>query len=219
MNMQDQLKNRRTYKVIGDTAQPARQPEMKADTLDEIILAAGNAPFHYPCDRIHMQTMRSPVPWRCYKLDTTACQDLMHHLIESGDTTKVPNMLAAAQYLLQVTWLPDPGTILGDTTSKEEPVFAGTLRNMEHIAAGSAFIQSVLLGAEQSGFKTYWSSGGPLRGETVFSALEIPMGELLLGSIFLFPNEPENAEIKQGNLAGKRGGLSDWSAWREINKV
>ena len=219
MNTLDQLKNRRTYKVIGDTTHPSEPSNIKTDALDEIILAAGNAPFHYACDRIHMQTMQSPVPWRCHKLDTTGCQYLMQNLIDRGDTTKVPNMLAAAQYLLQVTWLPDSGTILGDATSKEEPVFAGTLRNMEHIAAGSAFIQSILLGAEQAGFKTYWSSGGPLRGEDVFSALGIPAIELLLGSVFLFPDEPKSAEIKQGNLASKRGQLSDWSRWCEINKV
>ncbi len=210
------LEKRRTFKIIGDTATPSGTPDVTADELDTILASAGNAPFHYPCDRTHMETMPSPVPWRCHKLNTTACHGLMQTMLEDGDTTKVPNMLAAAQYLLQVTWLPDPGTILGDVTSKDESVFAGTLRNMEHIAAGSAFIQSLLLAGEAAGFKTYWSSGGPLRGKAVFDALSIPTTELLLGSVFLFPNEPENAEIKAGNLATKRGVVSDWSRWCKL---
>jgi len=213
MNLQNILAKRRTYKMIGNPASPVTIAKTAREPLDQIIASAGNAPFHYPCDRIHMGTLPSPVPWRCYKLETQSCHGLMQSLIDNGDTTKVPNMLAAAQYLLQVTWLPDPGTITGEATSNEEPVFSGTLRNMEHIAAGSAFIQSLLLATEDAGFKTYWSSGGPLRGKSVFKALDIPLTELLLGSIFLFPDEQKHAEIKPGKLADKRGTFTDWSRW------
>ncbi|MDJ0614620.1 MAG: hypothetical protein QNJ29_13200 [Rhizobiaceae bacterium] len=219
MNVKKCLEERRTYKIIGTIAYPTEEALIDKDTIDDILKSAGNAPFHYPCDRVHMDTLSSPVPWRCYKLDTVACHELMHMLLDTGDATKVPNMLAAAQYLLQVTWLPDPGTFSGESQSKEDPMFSGTLRNMEHIAAASAFAQSLLLAAEEAGFKTYWSSGGPLRKKPVFDALGIPHTELLLGSIFLFPNEPKHAEIKSGNLADKRGAPNDWSRWCAPTKV
>lgn len=211
------LKNRRTYKVIGDISE-AQQPEtLDQDGIDELLAAAGNAPFHYACDRSHMESFNSPVPWRVYKLDWQACQALKNWRLENGDTTKIPNMLSAAQFLLQVTWLPDPGTISGDVTSKDGEVFKGTLRNMEHIAAASSFIQSLLLAADVAGFKTYWSSGGPLRTPETFDLLGIPKNQLLLGSIFLFPADPSNVEIKAGALAEKRGSIEDWSRWAKIS--
>ena len=137
-------------------------------------------------------------------------------MIRSGDATKIPNMLAAACGLLQVTWLPDEGTIKGDVTAKDAPVFDGTLRNMEHIAAASAFVQSLLLAADAQGFRTYWSSGGPLRGGEVFSLLGIPDTQLLIGSVFLFPADPKDADVRPGALANARGEVGDWSRIVEI---
>lgn len=215
--MLEALDKRRTYKVIGNVDHPTSESRVSAITVDKIVENAGNAPVHYACDRVHLSELTSPVPWRCYKLDGSGCRTLMNILIEAGDTTKVPNMLAAADYLLQVTWLPDDGTIVNPEPDKEEQAFTGTLRNMEHIAAASAFIQSLLLAAESEGFKTYWSSGGPLRKQQTFSILGIPPKEILLGSVFLFPSDPENAEIKAGNLAEKRGEPSQWSKWLEID--
>lgn len=215
--MQNQLAQRRTYKVIGDPKAPAKAHPTGKHDIAQVLQAAGNAPFHYACDKSHTAALPSPVPWRCHALDHCAVLALMHHLIASGDTTKVPNMLAAAQFLLQITWLPDQGTIIADGRGKEGAVFEGTLRNMEHIAAASAFIQSVLLAAEETGFKTYWSSGGPLRSAQTFEILAIPQTELLLGSIFLFPDKPQNAEIKPGAMAERRGNLTDWSRWCEVS--
>ena len=145
------------------------------------------------------------------------CRSLMQERIDGGDVTKIPNMLAAAQFLLQITWLPEPGTIASDPVSKDAAVFEGTLRNMEHIAAASAFTQSVLLAADNAGFKTYWSSGGPLREAKFFSRLEIPQNQLLLGSIFLFAGVQRKSEVKSGSLADKRGYLDDWSRWVDIS--
>jgi len=210
------LQQRRTYKVIGDLQRPeAVAPEL-ADKVNSLIEAAGNAPFHYACSREHQDDLSSPVPWRVYALGGDACRKLMAERVAEGDQTKIPNMLAAAQFLLQVTWLPDTGTIKGDVTAKEGEVFEGTLRNMEHIAAGSAFVQSLLLSADAAGFKTYWSSGGPLRGSAFFDRVGIPQNQLLLGSVFLFPGEPENSEVKSGSMAEKRGPVTSWSRWVEI---
>ena len=160
--------------------------------------------------------MPSSVPWRVHKLSAKDCNKLGEFLIDDGDVTKVPNMLTAADYLLQVTWLPDEGTIINRDAGKDEEAFKGTMRNMEHIAAASAFIQSLLLAGEANGFMTYWSSGGVLKSEKVFDYLTIPTHQLLLGSIFFFSKQVAHAEIKQGGMKDVRGSIDDWSKWCEL---
>ncbi|MGI9351116.1 MAG: hypothetical protein ACR2O3_06105 [Rhizobiaceae bacterium] len=209
--MLNSLSKRRTHKVIGDPANPENAGQEQNSLMQRLLEAAGNAPFHYACDRQHQLEMSSPVPWRAYILDTENCRNLMAELLASGDTTKIPNMLAATRFLVQVTWLPDPGTLQGEPMEKDQPDFEGTQRNMEHIAAASAFIQSLLLAAIDAGFKTYWSSGGPLRTRKMFRRLCIPENQMLLGSVFLFPDELKNGEIRPGAMVAARGGVSDWS--------
>jgi len=216
MQIDEVLSARKTSKIIADLASHSNVDPIEADVLDDLIEKAGNAPFHYACGNIHRDEFDSAVPWRAYKLDRVGCMDLMNALIVAGDQTKIPNMLAAAQYLVQVTWLPDEGTLLSKVPVKEGAQFEGTLRNMEHIAAASAFAQNLLLAATGAGFRTYWSSGGPLRSPAVFDQLGISENELLIGSIFLYPKNVSNAEIKSGSMADKRGELADWSRWCEI---
>ncbi len=213
MNLLQTLENRRTWKVLGNVDDAQKTASIGKDDLDTLIAAAGNAPFHYGCDKGHQKNLTSNVPWRVYKLDAAECNKLLNFLVNQGDATKVPNMLAAAEYLLQVTWLPD---INDNVEPGEECEFAGTRRNMEHIAAASAFIQSLLLVADNAGFKTYWSSGGALRNKETFEKLSISSDEMLLGSIFLFPADPKDAEIKSGSMKDKRGNLDDWTVWCEI---
>ena len=210
-NLSLRIAGRRTRKVIGQIEAAVTTSSRTRDEITAMLETAGNAPFHYPCDRIHLEHFSSPVPWRAYVLDTSAKSDLMTFLLENGDTTKVPNMIAAAEYLIQVTWLPDEGTL--NAWGEEEIKFSGTLRNMEHIAAASAFVQSLILIAEEQGFQTYWSSGGPLRGPDIFKKLGIPDFEQLLGSIFLYPQNVGDAEVKSGKLAESRGNVDTWSKW------
>ncbi len=191
---------------VSDTSDPA----MDRDKIDGILEAAGMAPFHHPSASHHHTMHQSPVPWRVYKLDQSSCLSLMKRLVASGDVTKVPNMLSAAQYLLQVTWLPDEAN---EASTQGGALFIGTIRNMEHIAAASAMVQSLLLAATDAGMKTYWSSGGPLRSSEAFDYIGISRKELLLGAIFLFPAESKNAEEKPGKMRELRGELSDWSLW------
>jgi len=212
----ENLRSRRTYKMIGNTSQPISSSSTANSMIDTILENAGNAPFHHGCDRLHKSSLTSSVPWRAYKLDPFATNRLMDFLIQSGDVTKVPNMLAAAEYLVQVTWLPDEGTLENRNAGKDKAAFSGTLRNMEHIAAASAFVQSLLLAGEEKGFRTYWSSGGALKSASVFDYLGIPDTQLLLGSIFLFPSQVENAEVKPGAMRDARGSVQDWSVWCEI---
>jgi len=212
----EKLNVRRTYKVIGDLNNPVKSSSVDQENIDEILSACANAPFHYACDRTHKAEMPSSVPWRVHKLNVLDCNQLGKFLIDAGDTTKVPNMLTAAVYLLQVTWLPDEGTIINRDAGKDDEAYKGTMRNMEHIAAASAFIQSLLLAGEEKGLMTYWSSGGALKSEKVFDYLTIPTRELLLGSIFFFSKEVAHAEIKQGAMKDARGNLEDWSKWCEL---
>lgn len=209
------LLKRRTYKILADTDQAASPGNQGRDEIDNLLLSAGNAPVHYACDRVHLDQLTSPVPWRVYKFEGSSCRSLMSEMLASGDTTKIPNMLAAAEYLLQVTWLPDEGTIRNAAAGKEEIVFDGTLRNMEHIAAASSFIHSLLLVFEEAGFKTYWSSGGPLRSAAMFENMKIPLNQLLLGSVFLFPQDIGSSEVKTGSMADRRGSPDQWSVWAD----
>ena len=212
MKTSEAISRRRTDKVLGEPQSALPIGNYPHEQIDEFLKTAGNAPFHYASHTTHHKELSSCTPWRAYKLDATGCRKLMDAMIHSGDTTKIPNMLAAADYLLQITWLPDPQ----DENEKCETAFMGTQRNMEHIAAASAFTQSLLIAATDAGFRTYWSSGGPLRSDKVFSMLDIPVGEILLGSIFLFPQDVGNSEIKAGGMHDRRGALEDWSSWREV---
>ncbi len=216
MGISEKLATRRTYKVIGDVASPVKKTAVTTQTIDQILEESANAPFHYGCDRIHRSSLTSCLPWRAYKLDTKACNKLMAALIDSDDSTKVPNMLAAADYFIQVTWLPDEGTIINRDAGKDEQAFVGTLRNMEHIAAASAFIQSLLLAGEEQGYMTYWSSGGALKSAIVFDHLNISHSELLLGSVFFFSRDEQHTEIKSGAMKDARGESHEWSKWCEI---
>ena len=217
MSIIEKLGKRRTYKTIGDLNTPVCKSSFEKADIDNLLSASANAPFHYACDRVHKSELSSSVPWRAYKLTPDGSNALKDFLIKSGDPTKVTNMLAAAEFVFQVTWLPDDGTIVDREAGKDEVAFKGTLRNMEHIAAASAFIHSLLLVAEEQGYMTYWSSGGALKSEYVFEYLKIPLGELLLGSIFLFPKDIENAEIKPGAMKDARGIVEEWSKWCEIS--
>ena len=216
MSVIEKVMERRTYKVIGDLQLPVQVNKLEKAKIDEFLSASANAPFHYACDRIHKTLLSSSVPWRVHKLQANDCNALKDFLTQSGDVTKVPNMLSAASFLFQVTWLPDENTIINRDAGKEEQAFLGTMRNMEHIAAASAFIQSLLLLGEEQGFMTYWSSGGALKSARVFEHLEIPLSELLLGSIFFFSKDVDHAEIKMGAMKDARGEVGDFSRWCKI---
>lgn len=205
------LRDRKTAKVLADIDAPLPVASDNKETIDALLNEAGWAPFHHPSSSGHQKTLTSPVPWRFYKFDADECRNLLAKLRETDPTSgKILNMLAAADALLQVTWLPD----LQDLDSvAEDQEFVGSLRNMEHIAAASAAVQSFLLLATQKGFRTYWSSGGVLRSDAVFERMGIPLQQILLGSIFLFPQDIGTSEIKPGKMRDKRGRTEDWSVW------
>ncbi len=205
------IRDRKTAKVLADIDAPLPVASDNKKTIDALLGEAGWAPFHHPSSSGHQTKLPSPVPWRFYKFDAHECRNLLAKLRETDPASgKILNMLAAADALLQVTWLPD----LQDLDSvADDQEFVGSLRNMEHIAAASAAVQSFLLLATQKGYRTYWSSGGVLRSDSVFERMGIPTQQILLGSIFLFPQDVGASEIKPGKMRDTRGGTEDWSVW------
>lgn len=204
------IRARRTTKVLADVALPAVDARR---TVEELVAVAGWAPFHKPAARVHLEPggMTSIVPWRFHLVDAPGCRALREVLLERGDRSKIPRLLGAAAALVQGTWLPNP------PRGPVEGLFEATEENMEHVAAAGAAVQSLLLAATARGIPTYWSSGGVLRGAEAFGWLGIPAGEILLGSVFLFPAEHPGAEVNPGAHRDRRGAPSDWSRWVEVD--
>jgi nitroreductase len=204
------IRERRTSKVLADEPLPAADAR---EAVEALVATAGWAPFHRVAARVHQESgaLTSIVPWRFYLLDAAGCRALRQALLERGDKSKVPRMLAAATALVQATWLPNPpkGPVTG--------LFEATEENMEHVAAAGAAVQNLLLAATARGIPNYWASGGALRGPEAFRWMGIPAGEILLGSIFLFPTETGDAEINPGSHRDRRGAPADWSRWVELD--
>lgn len=212
------IRDRRTVKVFAAAPPDAAAPSV----IEELLEAASWAPFHRGAAKVHLEegTLQSKVPWRAYVLEAAACRVLAEKLLEQEDKSKVPPMLAAATALFQITWLPDPP----ESTPTELPaegakplLFDPTDKNMEHIAAAGAAIQNLLLAATARGLPSYWSSGGALRKRQNLDLLGIPAGEILLGSVFLFPpGSDQGTELAFGGLREQRGKTEEWSRRVEL---
>ncbi len=131
-------------------------------------------------------------------------------------------MLAAASHLIIATWLPNPANSASkaESSTLAHEVFEPTIDNVEHIAAASAAIQTLLLAATAAGISNYWSSGGVLRTPELFSKLGIPDNQRLLGAIFLFPAEvPDDCsvEIATSKLRAQRSSSS--AGWSRVVKL
>lgn len=198
------IQNRKTVKLLSDTPGDSN---LEAEVIDSLLSTAGWAPFHRPASKVHQENsaLNSKVPWRFYLLDGPTCRTLRERLIQEGDETKIPKMLATAATLVQVTWLPNP------KTSSEAKHYDPTLENMEHIAAASAAVQNLLVAATARDIQTYWSSGGGLRIPENMKRLGIPDTEILLGSIFLFTQVPEGSIANSGKLRDQRGEVTSWA--------
>lgn len=200
----DIAKARRTVKLLPDPPEPLTGTGLSREVVDALLEPAGFAPFHRaaPAARGGEGAVE---PWRVHALDKTGCAALIPRLNEMPKSPgKVVNMLAAADALLLVTWLPEEGR---DWTASD--------LNMEHIAATGAMIQTLLLAATERGIGNYWSSGGVLADEA-FDLLGIGREERLLGAIFLWPDAPEGVEAKPGKLRGQRRAPMHWTRWIEV---
>ncbi|MGY6650308.1 hypothetical protein [Wenyingzhuangia sp. IMCC45574] len=223
MNIDNIIKSRKTQKVLANEAwEVATNKEELTNTINELLDLAAAAPYHYKSDLSYQSDeneLNSCLPFRCYVLDTGNCRALVQYADEQEiELKKLKNMLNAADALLVVTWLPKIQD--KDLAKEEEPFpFEGSLTNMEHIAAGSAAIQNVLIGATAREIPNYWSSGGALRDKELRNYLEISMREILLGAIFLFPKDAEEREvfIKLGGLRNAGKEKNTWSKWVDKN--
>ncbi len=213
MNVEKAIEQRRTIKVLAAEDFPCRDIQQ---TVQELIQVAGWAPFHRACEEMHRQNGLTGIePWRFYCLAASACRRLKP-LIPKENAGKIPMMLASADALVLVTWLPNSG----DAPSIDgERGFVANHQNMEHIAAASAAIQNLLVAATARGIANYWSSGGVLRLPVVFGQLGIPTTEILLGAIFLFPDESTwksaatQPEVVTSKLRESRQSPAAWSRW------
>ncbi|PID66234.1 MAG: hypothetical protein CR975_03940 [Gammaproteobacteria bacterium] len=179
------IRQRRTLKVLSQAPLPVKPRD--ENLIHTLIESAYYAPFHYPCHQQYRQDKVSPLPWRFYVLDSQACRRLRDSLQQAGKKMgKIALMLNSADYLMQVTWCPQP-----QPQADSDALFAGHLVNMEHIAASGAAIQNVLLTATALGYENYWSSGGVLRETFTYEQLSIESAEILLAALFIFPNQAE----------------------------
>jgi len=198
---------RRTVKLLPDPATPLAGEGLSRAAVEALLAAAGFAPFHRACAtaRAGGGGGGAVEPWRVHALDKGACSALIPRLDSLAKPPgKIANMLAAADALVLVTWLPEEGAA----------AWAANEVNMEHIAATGAMIQTLLLAATERGIGNYWSSGGVLAGEA-FGMLGIGPEERLLGAIFLWPEMPEGVEAAPGKLRGQRAAPDRWTRWIE----
>ncbi|MGB1288355.1 MAG: nitroreductase family protein, partial [Aggregatilineales bacterium] len=173
------IRARKTAKISGDVTNCLEQTDAHQERIREavtgIIEAAGWSPYHKAAHKMHLNDpMTSPVPWRFYVLDKTACCGLLNAIRSQAETNsdpkweramlkRIPRLLAGTDVLIQVTWLPEPANS-GDVVEFSH-------RNIEHVAAASAAIQNLMLAAEARGMHTYWSSGGILRESILFDMM------------------------------------------------
>ncbi len=219
MNTDQAIKNRKTEKILATKALniPDNNTNLH-NTITQLLDLAAHAPFHHVCNNVHSEKeLNSALPWRSYVLDTTNCRKLLEYInVNNIKAGKINNMLAVANALIITTWLPEPmdNKVQNDTSI----IYTGNLKNMEHIAAASSAIQNILLGATSRNIPNYWSSGGVLRNDTLFNFLKIPLNEILLGALFLFPEDSQklNVTIKHGALRNKGKELPTWSKFIEL---
>ncbi len=219
------IKNRKTVKVLSDNPWPQNLSKKEQDDLiPELLELASFAPYHHKCNPGFTKEDRelsSCLPYRFYTLSTQECRKLAVWIKEQQiNAGKIPQMLHTADLLFLVTWLPEPNSNLVDLLPEEEQVpFDGSRKNMEHIAAASAAIQNVLIGATAKKIPSYWSSGGPLRKKPIHDLLKIQLDEILLGSIFLFPKHVNqtDAKIIEGHLRNEGKQLETWSKMVEFS--
>lgn len=210
MDLDSAIRTRTTRKVLANADHPTPGSLSREQVL-ELLATAGWAPFHRPCDESHRSqaALTGIEPWRFHTLLAEQCRHTKEFLLagtQREQAGKIPLMLAAADALILATWLPNP-----PDTRSAEGLFDPSLANMEHIAAAAAAIQNLCLAATARGIANYWSSGGVLRSPESFQFLSIPTDEILLGAVFLFPEDTRSAEVVSSKLRERRTSVEHWA--------
>jgi len=216
-SIDDIIKKRKTQKVLAETPWSSAMKAEDAQVLvSELLDLASYAPYHYRCNENYMaqKELSSCLPYRMYVLDHEKCRKTAD-FIEKNDLKagKITNLLLSADILIIATWLPEPN--MENTDGIRNISFEGNLKNMEHIAATSAAIQNMLLGATERQIPSYWSTGGKLRDGILRDYLNIPRDEIMMGGIFLFPKDAEKREARiiPGALREEGKEKNSWSLW------
>ncbi len=216
MTTDEAIQKRKTVKLRADPFNPL--PVVKGhdfkSTIEELLILAGKAPFHHENhEKRRTEHLPGAEPWRFHVLDCRSCRTLLDSLNRETPmkaSEGIRRMLAAADALILTTWLPEP-------SRKNTRPFYPNLKNMEHIAAAGAAIQNLLLAATSKEINAYWSTGGVLRKPKLLNFLDIPGHEVLIGAVFLFPEEfPESVQIKTGKNRDKRGDIVDFMRWVRV---
>lgn len=234
------ISSRKTSKVLLPVELRAEQHALwqnqHTHTLQQLLEAASWAPFHKRAHEQHLDDdLTAPMPWRFHVLDPDACTRLLMFLESQNSAhpdskwsrawqSKIKEMVSACGVLIQATWLPDPASTPdsaeGIVSEGGDSPNSGSItgpefnqKNIEHVAAASSAVQSLLVAAQSHQWLSYWSSGGILRDDDVFDYLGISRREQLLGSVFLSPEAHSSARIIEGGLRDQRGDLSGWVHW------
>lgn len=222
------IRERKTLKVLRDPGNCVDlSPEISAglhSAVSASLEVAGWAPFHKPAHKdAHLREgLPSVVPWRFYVLEKSGCCAVLDRLraqaLAQPDSkwsraweSKLTRVLSGTGTVVLTTWLPDPAPSGGAPELNEN--------NQEHIAAASAAVQNLLLAAEARGLRTYWSTGGILKDVEVFGWLGIPANQILLGAVFLAPDEAPHDALEGGSWRDKRGGPAEWSVWIDAARL
>ncbi len=190
------IRERKTFKVLGDPAVPVELDRAVAEKGDEIvrmaIADAAFAPFHY--DR---KTDGLPEPFRFHAIWGRECREIAKRFSNwfplAKPTNKLPSMLSVCGAVVLVTWLPDLD--LDTELEKSRQI------NEEHLAAAAAAVQNLMLVLTARGYGTYWSSGGQFRLPEMFSKLDIPDRERLVAAVFV--EYPQTMDLDIPRIPGK----------------
>ncbi len=195
------IRSRVTEKVLAtDGFKHQLSAEIEAENDQKVVEAletAGWAPFHYPRNVDGIAE-----PWRAYFLGREQAEKAAKHLSEElGVKSKEPQLAAACNALVLVTWLPEANP---DNAEKV------TLRNNEHLAASSAMVQNLLLMLTAEDMGNYWSSGGKFGSAEMLEYLNISNDESLLAAVFIeYPQaqsaDDDTKQRKPGAHRDKRG--------------
>ena len=206
------IHDRRTAKVLANENCELFHSDQVLKRCDglvgEAITDAGMAPFHY--DR---GLNGIAEPWRFHWIKQQECRNLSKQLPdwypEMKPSNKLPAMLAACGSLVLINWLPQFGWSTED--QKQLQI------DEEHLAATAAATQNFLLSLTSRGLKTYWSSGGFFRMDSMFDRLGIASTEKLLAAIFVDYGAADNVEIVSGKQHGNRQAYSAWTTTIQLN--
>lgn len=228
--------SRRTFKVIGDVANPVSfEPELDERCRASVrgaVRAADAAPFHY--DRSFNGVAQ---PWRVDILWHDSCQKVAANFHQWFDDVKpgnkLPGMLSACGACVVVSWLPQfeglPRESVAETVSPSGealPAMPAKEKQIqidqEHLAATSAYVQNLLLLLTASNMGTYWSSGGQFRTDTMKQRLGVEESGSVLAAVFVdflgdgagqggaTQSTKVSPERVPGKLASKRAAMERW---------